>query len=105
ALAATLLVEQRARPHGWLAHWSSTGAMERPIALRVAGDTFGLALVRMGPGRWQAWQPDDRQAALQIALHGPGRAGIGGLEHRFDAVVGERDGHLDAFGYSGGFAD
>ena len=31
ALATALMIERRARPHGWLAHWSSTAPMERPF--------------------------------------------------------------------------
>src|SRR5690606_15214042 len=37
ALAAMLLVERRGQRHGWLAHWSSTGPLERPVELRIAG--------------------------------------------------------------------
>jgi geranyl-CoA carboxylase alpha subunit len=105
ALAAALLLEWRARPHGWLAHWSSTAPMERPVELRAADRTFALVLVRSGHGRWTARMAQAKVETLSFELSCPDRVGIDGLEHPFDAVVDERGGHLDAFGYSGAFAD
>src|SRR5690606_19605758 len=96
ALAGALLVEQRARPHGWLAHWSSTGALERPIELRVAGEVLRLVLKHAAPGQWQARSVDARDTPLQLELLGPARVRIDGFEHRFDALVGDRAGSLDA---------
>ena len=105
ALAGALLIEYRARPHGWLAHWSSTGPLETPIELRIAAKVFRLALKRIGPGQWHARPAGGADAPLQLELLGPGRVRIDGLEHRFDALVRQRAGSLDAFGYSGAFAD
>jgi len=105
ALATALMIERRARPHGWLAHWSSTAPMERPFELSAAGERFTLRLLRAGPGQWRAWLAESREAAVHLELRAPGRVRIDGLEHRFDASVDESGGHLDAFGYSGAFAD
>lgn len=105
ALAALLMLERRARAHGWLAHWSSTAPMERPVELRAAGLAFTLALLRTGPGRWRARLADSEDDALRLELPGAGRALVDGQEHRFDALVEDAGGHLDAFGYSGAFVD
>jgi len=105
ALAAALLVERRSRPHGWLAHWSPSGPMERPVELRVADRSFALRLLRAGPGQWRAWAAGARERALLLELPGAGRVCLDGLEQGFDAIVDDSGGHLDAFGYSGAFAD
>src|SRR5690606_22792410 len=105
ALAAALLVERRSRPHGWLAHWSPSGPMERPVELRVADRSFALRLLRAGPGQWRAWAAGARERALLLELPGAGRVGLDGLGQGFDAIVDDSGGHLDAFGYSGAFAD
>ncbi|MFT3803029.1 MAG: biotin carboxylase N-terminal domain-containing protein [Burkholderiaceae bacterium] len=112
ACAAALRVDQLGAAHGDLASWSSAGAHERPLRLRVGDQTWRARVRTLGEGRFEvAVRPSSdasgEAATFSIGIDAatPGLLDVDGLRLR-GRYTGRADaGYLDLDGIGASFDD